>query len=192
MKIIANQLNKVKNFSDSSSKSQNYDIDAKTAAYFLEKIIDAESNIGKKTVALFNTDSGILAIGVELLSPMASVLILQTLPNELLLSNIRQHGIPTDIIMAESLPFREKVFDFAVVGPAFEKGRQTDLLEIKKGIKLAKNTYCLFKKEHKPLLFENYPNCELLGSVDVKMPGSSHYHKQNDPIAEYLIVKISG
>lgn len=173
MKTIANQLNKVKNFSDSASKSQSHDIDANVATEFLDLIYKEEHSFERKHVVVFNTESGILSVGLSLLSPTALVSVASTLPNQLFLDNIKTHNIHTDLVISRKMPFQEAIFDFAVVGPSLQKAQHSSLETIKNGMQIAKKVYCLFKGEHKGLLIDKYKNLQVLGNVQLRLPGSS-------------------
>ncbi|KAM0680836.1 hypothetical protein GINT2_001110 [Glugoides intestinalis] len=190
MKTIANQLNKVKNFSDSTSKNQSHDIDANVAAQFLEAIYNEENSFEGKHVVIFNTESGILNIGLSLFSPAAIVSLTSTLPNELFTNNMGIHNVQTDIIVSQKALFKEFIFDIAVIGPSLQKAQQSSLETIKTGKQISKKVYCLFKAEHKGLLIDKYKSCQALRSVQLKLPGSSNYHKQNADFSEYIIFKI--
>lgn len=183
MKTIVNQLNKVKPLNTQ-------DLEAESTGKFLDFVLEQERTFENKSVAVFNSESGILHIGANLLSPRIICSILDSSQNEAIKSNLSSFNVICDFIQTKTSPFTDKSIDVAILGPALDKLKQTDLSCVECAFKFAKKVYCLFKAEHKQVLLNKFINSLSIGSVQVRMPGSSNYHKQNNSHSEYIVFKV--
>lgn len=189
-KMLANQLNKVKNFSESSSKSQNHDIDSNSATEFLNCILNEEQNFNNKVILVLNSDSGILHVAAHICKASFLISMISELPNTTLKHNLLSFNVNCDLILSSIPVFNKKYVDIAIIGPNLEKSKLTDLVLIKKASEMARTVYCAFQEKHMKKFSENFNNFSTIGKIYIKMPGSSGYHQQNAELIEHSIIKI--
>ncbi|ELA41420.1 uncharacterized protein VICG_01525 [Vittaforma corneae ATCC 50505] len=190
MKCLANQLNKVKNFSEHTSKTKSHDINPSIATEVLNCILKEEDTIENKHILVLNSEAGILHVGLNLCHPVFLTSIVSDTPNENIKQNVTEFNVSCDFIVSNTQVFKKNALDIAVVGPILEKSKCSSLSLIKMATQTAKITYCVFQTEHMKKLVENFPNYTVIGTVNIKMPGSSNYYKQNIGHVEHTIFKL--
>lgn len=190
MQHIANQLNKVKNISEKESKSKNHDMAADSTNDLIKCILSDSGGVEGKTVAVFNTKSGILPIGLSFLSPLLILSITNEYPDDLFRSNLRQFGVSCDVIVTSTPPFSQGILDIGIVGPTLEKSKSTDLSSAMSALEMCRSVYVVFRSEHRRLMLDKFRETSVIGSLLMKLPGSSSYHRQNSDAAQFDILKI--
>lgn len=191
MNRILNQLNKVKNFSEASSKSRSHDIDPTAAKELIEIIfISEKQDLSNKSILVSNSESAILHIGLFLLNPGYVLTKLNKNEDEVALSNLRSFDMATDVLRSSIFPIIENSFDIAVLGPELDKENATSTLLVENAVKLARKVYFCIKNTHKKVIYDRFPQAECISEIKVQMPGSSKYHKQNSEPEEFGVFKI--
>jgi hypothetical protein len=192
MKWLSNQLNKVKNFSGRTSKSQTHDIDSNTATEFIRCILNEEASLDDKSLLVANTDSGILYVGLSLCNPsiITSIIRSQNVINETLRDNLSNFDVSCDFLVASYPAFDKHILDIGIVGPNLDKSKTSDITEIIKISECVQTVYCMYPSNHFHKLNEKLPNATKIGAIKIKMPGSSDYYNQNIDGVEHLILKI--
>lgn len=190
MQHLKNQLNKVKCVSENASKSCDHDIPASSAFQILNLIYEDSQGFEGKKVLILNSSTGILPIGVKLLNPLIVVLLLKSMPNGVLKDNLSQFSSSTDVVVSSYFPFHQASFDLGIIGPVLDKAQATDISSISLAQLACKKLYCVYKSVHQKVLLEKHRQSEIVGSVNIKMPGYSNYSKQNAGSEEFVIFRI--
>lgn len=189
MQQLRNKLNNVKTVSENSSKSEDHDIMAESAFEILS-IISEDTEITNKKVLIINSQNGIIPIGVGILKPDFSLVCSKNNPSNLLISNMKQHGLSLEYIIGSRLYFIPNVFDICIICPILDKSKLTSTTCVSDGIECSKSTFVVFHSEHSKLILEKYTSSRIIGSTLIKLPGSSKYSKQNTNHVRYDIIKM--
>lgn len=190
MQHIANQLNKVKSISEKESKTKGHDITADSAKDVIKCISSDFGGFEGKSVAVFNSKSGILPIGLSFLSPLLILSIASECPDDLFISNLQQFGVTCDVIVTNVPPFLRGALDIGVIGPSLDKSKSTDLSIAVSALEMCSIMYVVFRSEHRKLMLDKFRGAAAIGSLLIKLPGSSNYHKQNNDAVQFDIFKI--
>lgn len=185
---IANQLNKVKVGKEYSGRT----ISADAAFKLLSTILTDAGSIQYKSIAVFGCNTGMLTIGTGLSQPKALTVIFSEAPEPVFHNNCHQFKVVKSSVVSKKLmPFINQSFDIAIVGPYLGKGKGVPISDILNATEVAKTTYALHKAEFKDKLADEVGPFEVCGRIDLPLPGSSHYSKNENATAAYNIVKIT-
>lgn len=186
MQHVSNQLNKVKTIENARECT----IQADAASSFISAILEDIENFNDKKMAVFNCTSGMLVVVTGLLCPQSLVAVLDKAPDTIFTTNIKKFKIANETVVGALAPFGDKCFDVSIVAPVLNKAKGVQLKDIKHAVKISKITYALHKMEFKDKLLDELPGAEMCGTVSLKLPGSSHYTKNENSMAQFNIIKI--
>lgn len=189
MQHISNQLNKVKTTFEFPVKTDITDIPTDATIQFINAIKEDCGDIKNQCVAVLNTKNGIIPIAISLLKASMIVSILDDIPNALIKSNLANFKVTCDTIVSKKSCFSDCSFDFAVVSPTLTNN-STQITHLQIATKIARVTYTIFRKDLRKVILEKFKNLEVCGSVDIKLPGSSNYHKNMVGAVAFDIIKI--
>lgn len=188
MQRVSNQLNKAKPLTNQKQD----DMAAGDVVAFFDGVVGDVGTLESKTVCVFNSLSGIVVVGAGLLNTAIILAVVDGKPDPSFSANIRQFGTVADIIASRSVCLLPGSFDVALVGPALEKSKCTDLGNFRDARAAARVVYGLYRAEFRSKLHQTFPDVVVLRSIPMLIAGSAYYSKsQNQPVL-FDLVRMMG
>lgn len=187
MQQMRNQLNKVK-YSTKECNIKEYDFEPEAVCNILNAISDDVGNLKSKTVAVFNSKSAILPIGLKYFSPGYIVVITENYKSGEFMKNYVQFAEYSDIISAPI--FKLDAFDVEILAPKFQEINSINIKNILENIKKVRTAYLVCKSDHHKTIYSQFPKANIVCKFSAVLPISLNYQSKKIDLTNFHIYKL--
>lgn len=173
-KQIQNALNKIRVVSGTS-------IDAKGCVEVLECILGSDLPINH--VAVFNSSSGMICRTLEMFGSFTVASVATDYDAESI-ENFKS----IDLIQVNQK--FEGSFEMGIIEPTLAKKGRKDTEWLPMAMRTCKNVILITDVKNKEGVLQKYSSASPIGSMNLKLQGSSNYHKNENKETEHIVILI--